>query len=414
MSQHSSQKSVAIIGGGPAGLMAAEVLVNAGLAVDLFDRMPSIGRKLLMAGKGGLNITHSEPLERFLARYGAQRERLEPMLRELPPERLREWVHALGVSTFVGSSGRVFPHEMKAAPLLRAWLHRLRAAGLRIHVRRHWSGWSANGDLQFTTRDGGEVVRPDAAVLALGGASWPQLGSDGAWIAPLAERGIAIATLRPANCGFDVAWSPHFCGRFAGQPVKPVVAACIDVQGTAHRKQGEFIVTESGVEGGLIYALSAALRDVMERDGTATLTLDLAPDHDLARLTTELARPRGSRSRSSHIQSRTGLRGVKTALLREVLSETEFDDPARLASAIKALPLTLARPRPLTEAISTAGGVSWNAVDERLMLRNLPGVFCAGEMLDWEATTGGYLLSACFATGRAAGRGVLDWLAPGR
>ena len=413
MSQRHALKSVAIIGGGPAGLMAAEVLVGAGLAVGLYDRMPSVGRKLLMAGKGGLNITHTEQLERFLARFGAQREHLEPMLRELPPESLREWVHGLGVSTFVGSSGRVFPHEMKAAPLLRAWLHRLRSAGLRIHARHHWRGWSESGELQFTTRDHDVAVRPDAVVLALGGASWPQLGSDGAWIAPLAERGIAITPLRAANCGFDVAWSEHFRARFAGQPLKSVVATCTDAHDTVHRRQGEFVVTESGVEGGLIYALSAPLRDALERGGAATLTLDLAPDHDLARLTAELARPRGSRSRSSHIQSRTGLKGVKTALLREMLSETEFEDPARLASAIKALPLTLGRPRPVEEAISTAGGVSWDALDDHLMLREGPGVFCAGEMLDWEAPTGGYLLNACFATGRAAGCGVLHWLALG-
>jgi uncharacterized flavoprotein (TIGR03862 family) len=247
-------------------------------------------------------------------------------------------------------------------------------------------------------------------VLALGGASWPQLGSDGAWVVPLGARGVDIVPLRPANCGFDVAWSEHFRARYAGHPVKPVVAAFADAQGIAHRRQGEFVVTAHGVEGGLIYALSAPLRDALAARGAATLTLDLAPDHDLARLTSELAHPRGSRSKSSHIQSRTGLKGVRTALLREVLAEAEFDDPARLASAIKALPLKLVRPRPMDEAISTAGGVAFDALDERMMLRTLPGVFCAGEMLDWEAPTGGYLLTACFATGRAAGRGVLDWL----
>ena len=406
MSQRNSRKSAVVVGGGPAGLMAAEALIGAGMGVDLYDRMPSVGRKLLMAGKGGLNITHSEPLERFLTRYGAQRKRLEPMLRELPPEALREWVHRLDIKTFVGSSGRVFPHEMKAAPLLRAWLHRLRSAGLRIHARHEWRGWSENGDLRFMHRDGDASVHADVVVLALGGASWPQLGSDGAWVAQLAERGVDIAPLRPANCGFDVAWSEHFRARFAGNPVKPVVASFGDM-----RRQGEFVVTEHGVEGGLVYALSAPLRDTLASAGTATLTLDLAPDHDLARLTSELARPRGSRSRSSHIQSRIGLKGVKTALLREVLTEAEFDDPVRLASAIKAVPLELVRPRPVEEAISTAGGVSWEALDDGLMLRALPGAFCAGEMLDWEAPTGGYLLTACFATGLAAGKGAAAWLA---
>jgi uncharacterized flavoprotein (TIGR03862 family) len=406
MSRQPSSKSVAVIGGGPAGLIAAEALIAEGFEVDLYDRMPSVGRKLLMAGKGGLNITHSEPLERFLTRYGAQRERLEPMLRALAPEALREWVHGLGVKTFIGSSGRVFPHEMKAAPLLRAWLHRLRSAGLRIHVRHEWRGWNENGDLRFTHRDAETTAHASAVILALGGASWPRLGSDGAWVAPLGERGVAIAPLRPANCGFDVAWSEHFRARYAGHPVKPVVATFGEI-----RRQGEFVVTQHGVEGGLIYALSAALRDALDRQGRATLTLDLAPDHELARLRSELARPRGSRSRSSHIQSRIGLKGVKTALLREVLAESEFDDPLRLAAAIKALPLAPVRPRPVEEAISTAGGVAWEALDERLMLRALPGVFCAGEMLDWEAPTGGYLLTACFATGLAAGRGAAAWLA---
>ena len=392
--------------------MAAEVLVNEGIEVDLFDRMPSVGRKLLMAGKGGLNITHSEPLERLLARYGARRERLEPMLRDLAPDALCEWVHGLGVNTFVGSSGHVFPHEMKAAPLLRAWLHRLRGAGLRIHARHQWQGWTESGDLQLTTPHGEVIVQANAVVLALGGASWPRLGSDGAWVAPLAARGVGIAPLRPANCGFDVAWSDHFRARYAGHPVKPVVAAFTSGQETTRRK-GEFVVTGHGVEGSLIYALCAPLRDALEAEGAATLTLDLAPDHDLARLASDLAHPRGSRSKSSHIQSRTGLKGVRTALLREVLPEQAFDDPGRLASAIKALPLKLVRPRPVEEAISTAGGVAFEALDAGMMLRTLPGVFCAGEMLDWEAPTGGYLLTACFATGSAAGRGVLDWLDKG-
>jgi uncharacterized flavoprotein (TIGR03862 family) len=408
--EHSTQRSAAVIGGGPAGLMAAQMLIDAGVRVDLYEHMPSLGRKLLMAGKGGLNITHSEPLERFLARY-THRDRLEPMLREFGPEALRAWVHELGVSTFVGTSGRVFPHEMKAAPLLRAWLHRLREAGVGIHVRHEWRGWSEDRALRFTTPDGEEIAQHDAIVLALGGASWPQLGSTGAWVSMLGKRGIRIAPLRPSNCGFDIEWSEHFRARYAGHPVKPVIASFTDAQGVEHRRQGEFIVTDYGVEGGLIYGLSAPLRDTVAAQGEAMLTLDLAPGRDAERLAGELARPRGSRSKSSHIQSRTGLKGVKTGLLREALAGGDFDDAARLASAIKSLPLKLIRPRPLEEAISTAGGIAWEALDERLMLRELPGVFCAGEMLDWEAPTGGYLLTACFATGRAAGSGVLAWLA---
>ena len=394
--------------------MAAEVLIAAGAQVDVFERMPSVARKLLMAGKGGLNITHGEPLERFLARYGARRERLEPLLRAFCPEALRAWVHALGIETFVGTSGRVFPHEMKAAPLLRAWLHRLREAGVRVHVRHRWTGWTHDGALRFETPGGEHAMHPDAVVLALGGASWPQLGSDGAWVALLAERGVEIARLRPANCGFEVEWSAHFRTRFAGTPVKPVIAAFEDEHGIAHRRQGEFVVTAHGIEGSLVYALSAALRDAIETKGRATLKLDLAPAHTLERLTDALARPRGSRSIASHIQSRTGIKGVKTGLLREALPPEAFADPRRLAAAIKALPLELGRARPLDEAISTAGGVAFEALDERLMLRALPGFFCAGEMLDWEAPTGGYLLTACFASGRRAGLGAVAWLRRGQ
>jgi uncharacterized flavoprotein (TIGR03862 family) len=403
-------RTAAIVGAGPAGLMAAEILIAAGVGVDVYDRMPSVGRKLLMAGKGGLNITHSERPDAFLGRYGARREALRRMLESFGPEALREWVHALGISTFVGTSGRVFPHEMKAAPLLRAWLHRLRESGVRIHVRHRWQGWDEGGALRFVTPGGERNTRHDAAVLAVGGASWPQLGSDGAWVPLLAERGIPTDTLRPANCGFDVEWSEHFRMRFAGHPVKPVVATYTDAQGIAHRRQGEFVVTESGLEGGLIYAVSTPLRKAIETTGKASLTLDLAPGHDVARLTAELSRPRGSRSMASHIQSRTGLKGVKTGLLREVLPPEAFADPQRLASTIKALTLTLVRPRPLEEAISTAGGVPFEALDEHLMVKSLPGVFCAGEMLDWEAPTGGYLLTACLATGRTAGLGAAQWL----
>ena len=410
-SETTSARSAAVIGAGPAGLMAAEALAGAGVTVSVYERMPSAGRKLLMAGKGGLNLTHSEPRDDFLARYGAHRERLEPLLRDFGPDALRTWVHALGVRTFVGTSGRVFPDEMKAAPLLRAWLHRLRAAGVRIHVRHRWDGWTEDGRLRFETPGGEHSVAADAVVLAARGASWPQLGSDGAWVTPLAARGIAIASLAPANCGFDVAWSAHFRARFAGKPVKAVTASYCDAHGASHRRPGEFVVTEYGVEGSLVYAVSAPLRDAIATHRSAVLTLDLAPGRDTGHLESALSHPRGSRSMASHIQSRTGLKGVKTGLLRERLPADAFDDPARLARAIKALPITLERPRPLEEAISTAGGVSFEALDERLMVRALPGVFCAGEMLDWEAPTGGYLLTACLATGRAAGLGAAAWLA---
>ena len=401
---------VAVVGGGPAGLLAAEVLSAGGAAVTVYERMPSVGRKLLMAGKGGLNITHSEDEQAFLSRYGPARERLQNFVDDFGPAALREWVHALGVETFVGTSGRVFPAEMKAAPLLRAWLHRLRGSGVKIHVRHRWLGWSASGALRFETPSGEHAVQHDAVVLALGGGSWPQLGSDGAWTQILAEHGVPISPLRSANCGFDLGWSEHFKTRFSGQPVKALVGTYTDAQGIAHRRHGELVVTDTGIEGGLVYSASAALRDQIETSGAATLVLDLAPAHDVQRLAAELSRPRGSRSMASHIQSRTGIRGVKTGLLREVLASETFGDPARLAAAIKALPLKLLRARPLAEAISTAGGVAFEALDDRLMIRSLPGVFCAGEMLDWEAPTGGYLLTACFATGRAAGVSAAQWL----
>ncbi|MDB5864126.1 MAG: hypothetical protein JWO70_1932 [Betaproteobacteria bacterium] len=406
----SHQLSVGIIGAGPAGLMAAEVLAAAGVHVDVYERMPSVGRKLLMAGKGGLNITHTEPHDAFHARYREARAALEPMLNRFDAEALRAWAHGLGIATFVGSSGRVFPHEMKAAPLLRAWLHRLRESGVKIHVRHRWRGWNEDGLIAFDTPHGERAYPHDALVLALGGGSWPQLGSDGAWVELLAQRGVAVEALRPANSGFDVEWSEHFRTRFSGSPVKSLVASFREASGVVHRRHGELVVTEAGVEGGVVYALSGGLRQALEQTGAATLELDLAPGWEVSRLVGELSRPRGSRSLSSHVQSRTGLKGVKMGLLREVLSAEDVARPERLAAAIKALPLALARPRPLDEAISTAGGVRFDALDERLMLRAAPGIFCAGEMLDWEAPTGGYLLTACFATGRAAGTGVLDWL----
>ena len=400
-----------VIGGGPAGLMAAEILLGGGMTVDLYDAMPSVGRKFLLAGKGGLNITHAEPQEKFLARYGLRDRTLEPMLNTFGATQLRAWVHDLGVETFVGSSQRVFPTEMKAAPLLRAWLHRLRAAGLRIHARHRWTGWDADGALLFSTPQGKTTVTASCTILALGGGSWRRLGSDGAWVPLLEAYGITISPLRPANCGFEVPWSTHLRERYAGQPVKAVVASVTDSNGMIHHRNGEFVVSDYGVEGSLIYALSAPLRDTIAVQGHATLYLDLLPDHDAARVLTEVSHPRGSRSLSTHLQSRLGLKGVKAGLLREALSAEAMHDPQQLAATIKALPLKLIAPRPIDEAISSAGGVPFEALDEQLMLGAMPGVFCAGEMLDWEAPTGGYLLTACFASGRTAGEGALRWSA---
>ncbi len=400
---------VAIVGGGPAGLMAAEVLSRSGdLDVHVFDAMPSLGRKFLIAGKGGMNITHAEPDAAFRARYGERQEYIAPLLNAFGPQELRAWIHELGIDTFIGTSGRVFPVGMKAAPLLRAWLRRLREAGVHFHVRHRWIAIDDTRlTLAFATDQGEHRVSADAIVLALGGGSWPKLGSDGKWVALLERAGIPVAPLRPANCGFDVNWSAHLRERFAGEPVKTVVASVTDASGREHRRPGEFIVTENGVEGGLVYSFAAPLRDLVARDGRAVLTVDLLPAHSFSRVLDEVARPRGSRSLSSHLQSRLGLRGVKVALLHETLADDDFFDPGKLARAIKALPLTLVATRPLNEAISSAGGVLFEALDESLMIRSHPGLFCAGEMLDWEAPTGGYLLTACFASGHAAGRGVL-------
>jgi uncharacterized flavoprotein (TIGR03862 family) len=401
---------VAIIGGGPAGLMAAEVAMAGGARVDLFDAMSSVGRKFLLAGKGGLNLTHSESLDPFLSRYGARRTQIEPLLASFGPDAVRAWAHDLGIKTFVGSSGRVFPTDLKAAPLLRAWLRRLRQAGATFHVRHRWCGWNHDGALQFAVPQGHRSIEADAVVLALGGASWPQLGSNGAWVPLLAERGVPIAPLRPANCGFDVGWSEHFHGKFAGRPVKTVGVVAKTLDGLVVRRLGEFVITETGVEGGVIYAVSACLRDEILAKGAAVLRLDLAPDRELPRLIQDLSKPRGKRTVATHLKRHAHIEGVKAGLLREVLPKESFADPARLAAAVKSLPLRLVAPRPLDEAISTAGGIVFEALDERLMVRAVPGLFCAGEMLDWEAPTGGYLLTACFATGRAAGAGAASFL----
>ena len=398
--------------------MAAEVLSQAGASVDVFDAMPSVGRKFLLAGRGGLNLTHSEPTPALLQRFTPASDALTAAIAAFDGPAIRSWAEGLGIETFVGSSGRVFPADMKAAPLLRAWLHRLRVAGVRFHTRHRWTGWNSSGDLQFAAPMGEVTVTPAATVLALGGASWPRLGSDGAWVPLLEARGADIAALQPANCGFDVGptgdgrtgWSEHLRTRFAGQPVKPVAASFAHDDGRVESQQGEFVVTDTGVEGSLVYAFSARLRDRIAAAGAAVWELDLLPQHSAQQVLAETSRPRGPRSLSTHLKSRLGLQGLKMALLHELLTPAQLSDPQLLAGAIKRLPLTLSRPRPVAEAISTAGGVRFDSLDAQGMLRTAPGVFCAGEMLDWEAPTGGYLLTASMATGRWAAAGALAWL----
>lgn len=409
-----SDLRVAVIGGGPAGLMAAEVLGASGARVDLYDAMPSPGRKFLLAGKGGMNLTHSEDLECFLARYGDRRETLAPFLKAFDPQALRAWARCLGVETFVGSSGRVFPEGMKAAPLLRACLSRLRASGVSLHVRHRWIGMKACEDgawsLRFMTPEGERRERVSALVLALGGGSWPKLGSDGAWVEYLRSLGIKVETLVPSNCGFELEWSAFFRERFAGEPLKNVEAFFEPAFGEVLRRRGECLVSATGLEGGLIYAFSGPLRKALLDKGEAILYLDLMPDRYGDWLAGQIASPRGSRSMASHLQSRLGLKGVKAGLVRECCDAATYANPLSLAKAIKHLPIVFRAMRPLEEAISSAGGLSFDAMDDSLMLRGFPGVFCAGEMLDWDAPTGGYLLSACFATGRAAGFSALNWL----
>lgn len=401
--------TVVIIGGGPAGLMAAEAAVTAGANVELYDAMPSVGRKFLLAGKGGLNLTHSEPMESFLSRYGTRRAVLEPAIRSFPPAALRAWARKLGVDTFVGTSGRIFPRDLKAAPLLRAWLRRLRHAGVQFHVRHRWRGWDEEGRVRFTTPQGLVRAHADAVVLALGGGSWPHLGSDAAWIQILAEQNVPVTPLKPANCGFDVPWSELFRTKFAGHPVKTVQIVVKTADGSEIRHMGEFVITANGVEGGIVYMASAYVRDAIAAEGTATLWLDLAPDRSLQQLAHNLSKPRGKRTVATHLKRHAGMAGVKAGLLREVVPNEVLTDPVRLAAAIKSLPLSLVTPRPLEEAISTAGGVSFEALDHRLMLRAHSGIFCAGEMLDWEAPTGGYLLTGCLATGHLAGAAAAAW-----
>ena len=429
-----------VIGAGPAGLMAAQALAHSGAAVHVFDAMPSVGRKFLLAGKGGLNLTHAEPMAPFVSRYGTRQAQVAPLLESFGAEQVCAWARDLGVETFVGTSGRVFPADMKAAPLLRAWLQRLRSQGVQFHMRHRFSGWDSAGALQFQTPTGDITVHSRAVVLALGGGSWARLGSDGAWMPWLAERGVATAPLQPSNCGFDVprqgavgetrreflqellgqtpapavGWSAHFAERFAGQPFKTVAVSFTDSAGQHFSRRGEFVATQTGVEGSLIYAVSALLRDEISAHGQATFTLDLLPDHTPERVLKEVRHPRGTRSLSSHLKSRLGLDGIKMGLLYEQLGKDGVADLPKLAAAIKALPITVVATRPIDEAISTSGGVTFEALDAQLMAQAVPGVFCAGEMLDWEAPTGGYLLTACMASGARAGQGAAQWLAQQR
>ena len=426
------KRTAVVIGGGPAGLMAAEVLANRGAQVSLYDAMPSVGRKFLLAGKGGLNLTHAESPDAFNRRYGERADRMRLLLNRFDASALRAWALQLGIETFVGSSQRVFPVGMKAAPLLRACLHRLRMQGVQFHMRHRWLGWADTlpdennpapaGDqgqvpgvtpaqlLRFATPDGVVEAGADVVILALGGGSWARLGSDGAWVPLLRSRRVDVKTLLPSNCGFDVAWSAHFSQRFAGHPLKFVTARFTDVHGVPHERNGEMLITQHGLEGSLIYAWSAMLRDCVIAKGSATIQLDLAPGRTQQRVSDDVMHPRGARSVSSHLQSRVGIHGVKAGLLREILGAERYHEAASLAGAIKSLPLTLQATRPLDEAISSAGGVCFDALDAQLMLQAVPGVFCAGEMLDWEAPTGGYLLSGCFASGLAAGEGAAAWL----
>ncbi len=390
--------------------MAAETVRAAGYDVDLYDSMGSPGRKFLLAGKGGLNLTHGEPFEPFVQRYGGRRDEVARWLRVFGADDLRAWAHGLSVDTFTGSSGRVFPRDMKAAPLLRGWVRRLHAQGVCFHMHHRWQGWTADGALRFDTATGEHFIATDAVVLALGGGSWPQLGSDGSWVPVMRDAGVALAPLQPANCGFEIDWSEHLRSRFAGTPLKAVVAHWTSADGVARARQGECVLSEYGIEGSLIYAIGADLRQQLAAGRGGVLRLDLAPGRQQAELALRLGAPRGKHSLGDWLRRRAGLDAVKCALVFETADKATLADPQALAAWIKALPLRLRAPRPLAEAISTAGGVRLDALDERLMVQVRPGVFCAGEMLDWEAPTGGYLLTACFASGRLAAQGVVDWL----
>ncbi|WP_068308158.1 TIGR03862 family flavoprotein [Kordiimonas lacus] len=405
MTPTEEQVDVAIIGAGPAGLMAAEDLIHAGITPVIYDAMPTPARKFLMAGKSGLNLSHAEPVQAFLKRYGAGEDRLGDAIRGFNSWAIRDWAKGLDTETFVGSSGRIFPTAFKASPLLRAWLTRLKDGHAVLKTLHRWTGWREDGALRIQTPEQEIAVKAKTVILALGGVSWPRLGSDGSWVPHLKERGIHVTPFRPANCGFNVNWTDHFRDRFEGEPVKNTVLSFAE-----EAIKGDFVVSKHGVEGSSIYAHSAAIRDAIEAHGPVALMLDLTPDRTAEQLTNALSKPRGKKSMATHIKKATGLTGVKAALLRECLPADTFTDPAKLAAGIKALPLQLESPRPIEEAISVAGGVAFDELDDALMLKAMPGVFCAGEMVDWEAPTGGYLLTACFAQGKQAASGAMDWL----
>ncbi|WP_086003521.1 TIGR03862 family flavoprotein [Phyllobacterium sp. YR531] len=397
-------KEIAIIGGGPAGLAAAEILSLSGHTITVYDSMPTLSRKFLLAGKSGLNLTHAEDYTQFVTRFGAASERLRPALDGFEPDAVRAWAEELGIQTFVGSSRRVFPKAMKASPLLRAWLKRLESRGVNVRTRHRWVGFSGTAYL-FDTPDGQIKAQPDVAMLALGGASWPRLGSDANWTVWLQDAGVNVSVLQPANCGFDVAWDEVFRDRFAGQPVKAVTATS-----NAGTIPGEFVITWHGIEGSLVYAHAASLREELAATGKASLLVDLAPGRSLQRLVSDLTRQNTKTSFSNRLRKAAGIDGVKLALLRNFSADTDLASPEKIATSIKNLSIPVVSTRPIAEAISSAGGVEWDSIDENYMLKAIPGLFVAGEMLDWEAPTGGYLLTACFATGRAAAHGIISWL----
>ncbi len=413
-SSHSHAAQVAVIGGGPAGLMAAEIIASAGFKVALYDAMPSVGRKFLLAGVGGMNITHSDVHEKFLTRYCAAQSFLTPHLNQFSAQELCEWIHGLGIETFVGSSGRVFPTDMKAAPLLRAWLHRLRELGVQINPRHRWRGWAEDGALKITEQKNNlnieKNIHADAVVLALGGASWQRLGSDGAWVNLLQAKNIQIADLLPSNCGFEANWSAQFQQEFSGAPLQTVRLSVIDLSDQNHTIRGEAMIAKTGIEGTSVYALSSILRDRIIATGTVDLVIDLLPDVSEEKILAQLNKPRGKNSVSNFLRKQLHLPPVKIALLRELTPIEIWKDNKSLARALKYLMIPLTGFRPIDEAISSAGGIVAREFTDDLMLKKVPGVFCAGEMLDWEAPTGGYLLTACFATGRAAGKGVVEYL----
>jgi uncharacterized flavoprotein (TIGR03862 family) len=409
-----SHVQVAIIGGGPAGLMAAEIIASAGFSVSLYDAMPSVGRKFLLAGVGGMNITHSESHAALLARYGQSSPHLKPFLDNFTADDLCKWIHGLGIETFVGSSGRVFPRDMKAAPLLRAWLHRLRELGVQIFPRHKWMGWNKDGTLNLVEKNNqhefNKIIKADAVVLAPGGASWQRLGSDGAWVEILNQQSVDVAALLPSNCGFECVWSEFFQNAYSGMPLQTVCLKVTDDRGHQHSVRGEAMIVKTGIEGTSVYALSSLLRDKILFNKTAELVIDLLPDVSEEKIISQLNKPRGKNSVSNFLRKQLNLPALKLALLRELTPPSIWQDNRAIAQALKHLSVNLTGFRPIDEAISTAGGVKFSQVDSQLMLNNIPGVFCAGEMLDWEAPTGGYLLTACFATGRAAGLGVVDFL----